>query len=80
MDNLEVMVILTGTALVMIALFVELEHKVIWKNYKKHYHPHKNELVDKLLRPNRTVYALNIYVVWPLVLVLGLYIILRPGI
>ena len=66
-----------GTAFVMVALFVEIEHQVIWKRYRRHYHPHKNPTIDKLLRPNKVVYALNVYVLWPLVLVMGLVIILR---
>lgn len=79
MDGIDLLITLTGTALVMIALFVEIEHNVIWKNYRRHYHPHKNKIVDTLLKPNRVVYALNVYVLWPLVLVLGLYILFRQG-
>ena len=77
MEGLEFVLTLMGTGLVMLALFVEIEHQYIWKRYRRHYHPHKNEFVDKLLKPNKVVYALNIYVVWPLVLVLGLVILLR---
>lgn len=77
MEGTELILTLVGTALVMVALFVEIEHQYIWKRYRRHYHPHKNQLADRLLRPNKLVYALNVYVVWPLVLVLGLVILLR---
>lgn len=43
------------------------------------YHPHKNPSIDRLLRPNRVVYILNVYVLWPLVLVMGLVILLRSA-
>lgn len=79
MDGTEAIVTLTGTALVLIALLVELEHRIIWKNYRRHYHPHKNKFIDELLKPNKWVYALNIYLLWPMVFVLGLVILLREG-
>lgn len=79
MSGTELILTLCGTGLVMVALFVEIEHQVIWKNYRRHYHPHKNPTMDRLLRPNRLVYALNVYVLWPLVLVLGLVILLRSS-
>ena len=68
--------IATGAILMLIALLIEIEHKIIWKNYKNNYHKHQNEFIDKLLKPNETVYNLNIYVVWPLVLILGTAIII----
>lgn len=79
MDGIEVALTLTGTALVLIALLVELEHRIIWKNYRRHYHPHSNKFVDAMLKPNRWVYALNVYVLWPLVFILGMVILLREG-
>lgn len=79
MNTTEVALTLTGTALVLVAMLVELEHRVIWKNYRRHYHPHKNKFVDALLKPNKIVYALNVYVLWPLVFVLGLAILLRES-
>ncbi len=75
MSAQEVTLVVIGAVLVLIALLVEIEHRPIWKNYKKSYHKHKNKTVDKLLRPNKIVYNLNIYVVWPLVLVLGTVIV-----
>lgn len=79
MDGLEVILTLTGTTLVLIALLVELEHRIIWKNYRRHYHPHKNPFIDALLKPNKWIYVLNIYVLWPMVFVLGMVILLREG-
>jgi len=75
MEFEEVVFVAIGTLLILVALLVEIEHKIIWKNHTKHYHKHKNKLADKLLRPNKVVYWLNIYVVWPLVLVLGVTVI-----
>ncbi len=75
MEIQEVIVVAIGSLLVLVALLIEIEHKVIWKNHKKHYRKHKNKLADKLLRPNKVVYWLNIYVVWPLVLILGIAVI-----
>ena len=77
MDDIDLIITLTGTGMVLIALLVELEHKVIWKHYRRHYHPHQNQIVDALLKPNKWIYALNVYILWPLVLVFGLVILLR---
>jgi len=75
----ETVLIFVGSGLVLAALFVEIEHKIIWNNYKKHYHPHKNRFFDKLFRPNKLVYRLNVYVLWPLVIILGLIIVLKSA-
>lgn len=75
MTTQEVTLVAIGALLVLIALLVEIEHKIIWKNYKKNYHKHKNKTVDNLLKPNEWVYKVNVYVVWPLVLVLGVAVI-----
>lgn len=79
MEGTEAIITLIGAALVLIALLVELEHRIIWKNYRRHYHLHKNKFIDELLKPNKLIYALNIYVLWPMVFVLGLVILLRQG-
>lgn len=75
MSTQEITFLVIGVALVLVALLVEVEHKVIWKNYKKSYHKHKNKFVDDLMKPNEWVYKLNIYVIWPLVLVLGVAVV-----
>lgn len=77
MSSEEVFVIGTGVALVLFALLVEIERKYIWNNYKKNYHKHDNEILEMLLKPNIWVYRLNIYLVWPLVLILGIWIIVQ---
>jgi hypothetical protein len=79
MDGTELIITLTGTALVFIAILVEVEHKVIWEHHNKHHHPHKNQLLESLLKPNKYVYALNVYVLWPLVFMLGLVILFRQS-
>lgn len=75
MDIEEVSLVAIGALLVLVALLVEIEHKIIWKNYKKSYHKHKNKTVDTLLKPNEWVYRVNIYIIWPLVLALGVAVI-----
>lgn len=77
--NTDPLITLIGTTLVLIALLVELEHKIIWQHYLKQYHPHKNKVLDVLVRPYRWVYAANVYVLWPLVLTLGLYMLFRQS-
>ncbi|MDX1766341.1 MAG: hypothetical protein R3313_05325 [Candidatus Saccharimonadales bacterium] len=77
MGETEVLLIGIGVALILIALMIEIEHKYIWNNYLNHYHKHKNSLIDKLMRPNRVVYLINIYLLWPAVIALGVWIILQ---
>ncbi|HEX9679786.1 MAG TPA: hypothetical protein VGA08_04175 [Candidatus Saccharimonadales bacterium] len=77
MDDIDLLITLAGTGLVLISLLIELEHKVIWKRYRQHYHPHQNRFVDSLLRPNKWVYSFQVYILWPAILVLGLFILLR---
>lgn len=77
MSNEEIFVIGTGVALVLFALLVEIERKYIWNNYKKNYHKHDNAVLEMLMKPNIWVYRLNIYFVWPLVLILGVWIIVQ---
>jgi hypothetical protein len=79
MDQVELAITLIGTTLVLVALFIELEHRVIWENYKKHYHPHRNRFADAVFRPNRWVYIANVYILWPFVLVMGLYMLFRQA-
>ena len=76
MNPQELTFIAMGVTLMLIALLVEIEHKIIWRNYKNNYHKHQNEFIDRLLKPNKIVYNLNIYVIWPLVLILGTAIII----
>jgi hypothetical protein len=75
MNTTELTLVAIGVALVFLALLVEIEHRVIWKHYKKNYRKHKNKTMHRLLKPYDWVYKVNIYVVWPLVLVLGVYLI-----
>jgi hypothetical protein len=76
-DPIESIIVLIGVTLILVAFFVELEHRVIWENYKKHYHPHKNKWAEQLFKPNVWVYRFQVYFLWPVVFLLGLYILLR---
>ena len=64
-----------GSLLAAFSLFVELRHKQIWARYERRYRRPKSALVYKLTRPNMAVYRANIYIVWPMALALGLWIV-----
>jgi len=75
MSTIELTFVAIGVALVSMSLLVEIEHRVIWKHYKKNYRKHKYKFMHRLLQPYDWVYKVNIYIVWPLVLILGAYLI-----
>lgn len=75
MSTEELSLVAIGLSLVLIALLVEIEHKIIWKHYKQNYKKHKNKYIDMLVRPYAWVYRINVYIVWPLVILLGAYLI-----
>jgi len=56
-----------GTVLVLAALLVEANRDRIWESYRQDHHRDKGTA-----KPNRLYYQLNVYVAWPLVLVVGL--------
>ena len=77
MSSTEIVITLLGIGLVLIAFLIELEHKIIWKRYKANYHPHKNQFINDLLKPNKIVYGINVYLLWPLIFVLGIAVLLK---
>ena len=62
-----------GAVLVMGSMLVLANSRLIWEQYKKSYKKSKNSIApESWSKPNSLYYRLNVYVVWPLVLVLGL--------
>lgn len=61
-----------GAVLVLAAILVEANKDMIWQGYKKHYKKSKDPLRELLNRPNELYNALNVYLIWPLIFILGL--------
>lgn len=62
-----------GAVLIICSLLVEANKERIWTDYKKNYKYSKNDLFPKSWsEPKEAYYRLNVYVVWPIVFVLGL--------
>lgn len=61
-----------GAVLILAALMVEANHDMIWQNYKKNHKKSKDPLTEALNRPKEIYNTLNVYLVWPLVFLLGL--------
>jgi hypothetical protein len=64
--------IITGMLLALLALSIELRHKSIWEYSLERYKAPSSKLIDRLRRPNILSYRLNVYLIWPLVFVIGL--------
>lgn len=58
-----------GTTLLVIAVLIELNRVRIWDDYKKAWKKRKGLFWHA---PHKIYYNLNVYVVWPLVALLGL--------
>jgi hypothetical protein len=56
-----------GAVLVLAALLILANHERIWQLYKK-----SRPSQSIWSKPNKLYYQLNVYIVWPLVLLLGL--------
>lgn len=63
--------ITAGSLLIGLSLYVELHHRLIWEHYKAEYERSRNPVMDKLREPNEFTYKANIYVLWPLVMIVG---------
>jgi hypothetical protein len=61
-----------GAVLILASLIVLANKNYIWEGYKKNYKKSSNALVERLSRPTELARQLNVYVVWPLIFVLGL--------
>jgi hypothetical protein len=62
-----------GGVLILASLLVEANKDRIWDEYKKNYKRDKNDpFPASWSKPNPLYYKLNVYVVWPVVFVMGL--------
>jgi hypothetical protein len=62
-----------GAVLVLGSLTVEANKRVIWEQYKKGYKTRgKSEVYKIWHQPDPTYYYLNVYLIWPLMFLLGL--------
>ncbi len=61
-----------GSVLILAAILVEANKDTIWQNYKKQYKKSRYPVVDFFNRPTDFYYKLNVYIIWPLALTLGL--------
>ncbi len=61
-----------GAVLVLGATLVEVNRDMIWQAYKKSYKKSKNPWSEYWNKPNELYNALNVYVIWPSVFLLGL--------
>lgn len=66
------LLVLMGVFLVGVALFVEARHEHIWRRYKKQFRRPDSELMHQLTRPHDLVYKFNVYILWPLLFLLGI--------
>jgi hypothetical protein len=64
-----------GAVLVLGASIVEANAKLIWDQYKASYKPTGVGWFDALNKPTQLYNLLNVWVVWPVVFVLGLWAI-----
>jgi hypothetical protein len=60
-----------GTTAVLGALLVELNHKRIWEEYRRAYKKQRG-LAGTLSAPSMLYYNINVYLLWPFVLAIGL--------
>jgi len=58
-----------GTSLVIMGVLVELNGKTVWKDYVKY--AKKNKMISMWKRPNKLYYNINIYILWPFVIFMG---------
>jgi hypothetical protein len=60
-----------GTTAIITAVLVEVNRKRIWDTYKKNYKKQKG-MSGVLSKPNHIYYSINVRVLWPFILFLGL--------
>lgn len=61
-----------GAILILLALTVEANKERIWKDYKKSYKRNKDSWIPEAwTKPTQAYYNVNVYVLWPLVFIVG---------
>lgn len=61
-----------GAVLILISILVEANRQQIWEGYKKAYKKSQNPFTRTFHQPREVYNQLNIYLVWPVVFLLGL--------
>jgi hypothetical protein len=61
-----------GAVLVLGSYWLHRRHRQIWTDYRKQYRKSKNPLTEALNRPRLIYYRINVYVIIPLLAILGL--------
>lgn len=61
-----------GAVLILGSVLVEANKDAIWQGYKKTYKKSKDPWQELWNRPNELYNTLNVYLVWPLIFILGL--------
>jgi hypothetical protein len=59
-----------GTTVIVAAVLVELNRTRIWEDYRKSYRKQKG-LKGLLTEPNQAYYTINVVILWPAILLLG---------
>jgi len=63
--------IISGVFLVVLAFSIIIRHKTIWKCSLEHYEVPASKILDVLRRPSKESYYLNLFLIWPLVMLIG---------
>jgi hypothetical protein len=71
--NTKIGLLMMGGLAILAAFWVEYHSARIWKEYKRNYHPSRNNLVTKLTQPREIYHILNVYALWPLIFALGVW-------
>lgn len=64
--------IVFGMFLTATASWIIIRHEVIWNCSLKHYNAPDSRFLDILKRPNKLSYSLNVFLIWPLIALIGL--------
>jgi hypothetical protein len=59
-----------GTTLLVTGVLVELNRQRIWETYRKGYK--KRKAGNMWTRPNEIYYSINVIILWPLIILLGI--------
>ncbi len=60
-----------GSILILASMLVLANHKLIWHDYLATFRKTQSSLLNRLQEPKPEYYRINIYIIWPAVMVLG---------
>ena len=64
-----------GLLVIGLSVNVLVNRKLIMHEYEQGYNPSTNRALHKLTEPAKWIYNLNVYVLWPLIMLLGFLIV-----